>query len=96
MLFRSVKNANPSNGLAASLSADVTQISDATASAYFGDITADFYSDSSCTALLGNTKLNGGDTAYLKVTVSLAKTPINDITSATFSVTTTATPEEAD
>ena len=91
-----VKNANPENGLSATLSADVTQISDASAAAYFGEIQADYYADSSCTTLLGTDKLNAGETAYLKVTVSLAKTPINDVTSATFSVTTTATPEEAD
>ena len=39
--------------------------------------------------------VTAGNSAYLKVVVELAKTPLDDIAGATFTVVTTATPEEA-
>ena len=85
---------NNSTELGATLAASITQISGANAE-YFSNITAVYYTDANCTQALGNNTLAAGDSAYLKVTVGLAKSPINDITSASFSVTTTATPQEA-
>ena len=85
---------NDSAELSATLAANVTQISGTNAE-YFNNITAVYYTDANCTTELGNNKLAHGNSAYLKVTVSLAKTPVNDISGATFSVTTTATPQEA-
>ena len=84
---------NNSSELGATLSASVTQISGNNAQ-YFDNITAAYYSDANCTTALSGA-LAHGQTAYLKVTVSLAKSPINDVSGATFSVTTTATPQEA-
>ena len=84
---------NNSSELAASLAAAVTQVSGDNA-AYFDTITAAYYTDAACTtALSGN--LAHGASAYLKVTVGLAKSPVTDKTGATFTVVTTATPQEA-
>ena len=85
---------NNSSELGATLAAAVTQISGNNAQ-YFDDITAAYYTDANCTTALGNNTLAHGASAYLKVTVSLVKSPINDVSGATFSVTTTATPQEA-
>ena len=85
---------NNSSELGATLSTSITQISGASAQ-YFNDVTAAYYTDSNCTTALGNSTLAHGQSAYLKVTVSLKKSPVSDITGATFSVTTTATPQEA-
>lgn len=87
---------NKSTDLSATLAASVTQISDENKNPYFSGITAAYYSDSTCNTPLGNNKLAAGATAYLKVTVTLAKSPIEDVTNASFSVTTTASPAEAD
>ena len=84
---------NTSSELGATLSAVVTQIS-GTNSQYFNDVTAVYYSDAACTSELGNNVVAHGSSAYLKVTVSLKKTPITDITGATFSIATTASPAE--
>jgi len=85
---------NKSTELGATLSAAVTQISGANAQ-YFSNITAVYYTDANCTTALGDNVVAHGGSAYLKVTVGLAKSPVSDITSASFSVTTTATPQEA-
>ena len=82
---------NTSTQLAATLSANVTQVS-GTNAAYFGTITSAFFSDSGCsTALSGN--VAHGQSAYLKVTVPKGSTePAQDVTNASFTVTVTATP----
>ena len=85
---------NNSSELGATLAASVTQISGTNAT-YFDDVTAVYYTDASCTTPLGNNVLAHGQSAYLKVTVSLKKSPVSDISGATYSVTTTATPQEA-
>ena len=85
---------NNSSELGATLSTSITQISGGNAQ-YFNDVTAAYYTDANCTTALGNSTLAHGQSAYLKVTVSLKKSPVSDITGATFSVTTTATPQEA-
>ena len=85
---------NKSAELSATLAANVTQISGTNAD-YFNDVTAVYYTDAACTTELGSNKLAHGNSAYLKVTVSLKKTPVSDISGATFSVQTTATPQEA-
>lgn len=53
------------------------------------------YTDEECTQELAtDTKLGPNAEIYLKVTVSLAKLPVNDISNATFEVTVNATPVE--
>ncbi len=89
------KVVNKSSDLSASLDVDVTTPISGGAATYFGDITTEFFTDDTCTTpLAGN--LAHGAAAYLKVTVPLAKSPLNDVTNGTFVVTTTASPEEAD
>ena len=85
---------NNSTELAATLAANVTQIGSPN-NAYFDTITAVYYTDANCTQALGNNALAHGQSAYLKVTVGYSHSPITDVTSASFSVTTTATPQEA-
>ena len=86
---------NTSSALSARLSTSVTNVSGASAD-YFSDITAVYYADSACTDPLGTDLLPANQKAYLKVTVSMAKAPLADVTNATFSVATTAEPAEAD
>ena len=82
---------NTSTQLAASLSANVTQVASPNTS-YFGTITSAFYSDNGCTtSLSGN--VAAGQSAYLKVTVPKGSSePTADVTNASFTVTITATP----
>lgn len=54
----------------------------------------ELYADEDCTELLNDTQLAPEESAYLKVTVSLIKLPVTDITNAEFKITTTATPVE--
>ena len=83
---------NKSDSLAASITPNVTQVSN-TYAAYFGTITTGLYSDSSCsTAFSGN--VAAGSSVYLKVTVPKGSTPPpSDVTGASFSVTITAEPQ---
>lgn len=85
---------NKSPELGATLTPAITQIGSPN-NAYFNDVTAVYYTDSSCTTPLGDNTLAHGASAYLKVTVSMKKSPINDVQSASFSVQTTAAPVEA-
>ena len=88
---------NKSSELGASLAATVTNVdANGQNEAYFDPVVATYYSDAACTtALTSGDIVDAGDTVYLKVTVKLAKSPLDDITGATFTVVTTATPEEA-
>ncbi len=88
---------NNSSELGASLAATITNVDDGgTYEEYFDPVEATYYSDASCTTALSSSDIvNHGSSAYLKVTVRLAKTPLDDIAGATFTVVTTATPEEA-
>lgn len=54
----------------------------------------ELYADEECTKLLNDTQLDQNKSAYLKVTVSLVKLPVTDITNADFKITTIATPVE--
>jgi len=54
------------------------------------------YANEACTELLNTTQLAPGQSAYLKVTVSLVKLPVDDIVDASFSVGLTATPVEVE
>lgn len=56
------------------------------------------YTTEACTDtdLLNTTQLAPGQSAYLKVTVSLVKLPVDDIVDASFSVGLTATPVEVE
>ena len=54
--------------------------------------TSALYVDEECTTPLTESVLESGDVAYLKVTVSLKKLPVESIVNATFTVTTTAEP----
>ena len=84
---------NNSADLKATVTAAVTtDFADANAD-YLG-VTTELYSDVDCETELNNTELAPGDSAYLKVTVSLTKLPVNDITNAQFNITTTAKPVE--
>lgn len=88
---------NNSSELGARLAATITNV-DANGSNedYFDPVEATYYSDSSCTtALTSSDIIEHGESAWLKVTVRLAKSPLNNISGATFTVVTTATPEEA-
>ena len=87
---------NNSSELSASLAATITNIDEnGTNESYFNTVSAEYYSDATCTTALSSSDVvEAGESAYLKVTVSLAKTPLDDITGATFTVVTTATPEE--
>lgn len=86
---------NKSSELSASLAATITSIT-GTNETYFDPIEATYYSDAACTQALGTGDVvEHGQSAYLKVTVRLAKSPLDDITGATFKVVTTASPEEA-
>ena len=75
---------NKSSELGATLTPSVTQIT-GTNTQYFNDITTAYYTDANCTTALSGT-LAHGQSAYLKVTVSLKKNPIDDISSASFNV----------
>ena len=88
---------NNSTDLSARLTPSVTEVGQQH-DAYFNDIQAEYYTASTCATgeELGTDVLEAGDSAYLKVTVSLEKSPLDDITGATFSVQTTAEPVEAD
>lgn len=86
---------NKSSELSARLRANVTQVG-SQYDAYFTDVTATYYTDANCATALGTDELTAGASAYLKVEISLEKSPLDDITGATFSVTTTAEPVEAD
>ena len=88
---------NNSTELGASLEATITNVDDSgTNEEFFEPVEAVYYSDAACTTpLAAGDIIAAGDSVYLKVTVELAKTPLDDITGATFTVVTTATPEEA-
>ena len=88
---------NNSSELGASLEATVTNIDEGeTNEEFFDPVEVEYYSDANCTTPLSSGDIiEHGDSAYLKVTVRLAKTPLDDITGATFTVVTTATPEAA-
>ncbi len=87
---------NKSDNINATLATSVTAVSDASKSEYFTEPTAVYYTDAACTDALGSAELPHGQSVYLKVTIGLAKAPLTDITNATYSVTTTATPVETD
>jgi len=86
---------NKSSELKASLTANITNIAEGEVEeGFFDPVEAAFYSDASCsTPLTSGDTIGPGQSAYLKVTVRLAKTPLDDITGATFNIVTTATPE---
>lgn len=88
---------NKSSELGASLAATITNVDESGLNEdYFDPVEAEYYSDAACTtALTSSDIVDAGHSAYLKVTVRLAKTPLDDITGATFTVVTTATPQEA-
>jgi hypothetical protein len=88
---------NNSSELGASLTATITNVDESGQNeSYFEPVEAIYYSDANCTtALSDGDVVDAGDSVYLKVTVELARTPLDDITGATFTVVTTATPEEA-
>ena len=54
----------------------------------------ELYTTEDCDTVLEDTQLSKNQSAYLKVTVSLVKLPVEDITNAEFKITTTATPVE--
>ena len=54
--------------------------------------TSELFSDENCTMTLGDTVLEATKSAYLKVTVSLKKLPVEAIENAVFTITTTAEP----
>ena len=54
--------------------------------------TPELFADEDCTEPLGNTVLGTDGSAYLKVTVSLKKLPVEPIENAVFTITTTAEP----
>lgn len=84
---------NESTDLAADLSASVTPMN-GTGASYFDEPAYEFCADSTCsTPLSGN--LEPEQSAYMKVTVGLARAPLSDITGETFSITITAAPREA-
>ena len=84
---------NESEDLAASITADVDPLT-GTNSSYFDEPVVDFCSDSACnTTFSGN--VEPGESVYMKVTVSLVRSPLTDITGQTFNITITASPEEA-
>ena len=84
---------NKSTGLGAKLTTTVTNFT-GTGATYLSEPTAEYFTDAACTDALGSDTLPHGQSAYLKVTVELAKAPINDVTGATFAVETTAEPIE--
>ena len=86
---------NNSDEIDAVLTTSITSVSGANA-VYFTEPTGVYYTDAACTDALGSEVLPHGQTAYLKVTIGLASTPLNDITGATFAVTTTAAPQETE
>ena len=88
---------NNSSELSASLAATVTDVdANGLNEEFFLPVEATYYSDASCTTpLVSGDVVTAGNSAYLKVVVELAKTPLDDIAGATFTVVTTATPEEA-
>ncbi len=88
---------NNSSELSASLAATVTDVdANGLNEEFFLPVEATYYSDASCTTpLVSGDVVTAGHSAYLKVVVELAKTPLDDIAGATFTVVTTATPEEA-
>ena len=86
---------NKSTELGAKLSTNVTQIS-GDSSSYFTEVTAEYFADAACTDPLGNDTVPHEQSVYLKVSVGLAKAPLTDVTGATFSVVTTAEPQEVE
>ena len=54
----------------------------------------ELYTTEACDTVLADTQLAKNESAYLKVTVSLVKLPVEDITNAEFKITTIATPVE--
>ena len=85
---------NESEDLAASLAATVTTPMSGSGSSYFDDPVIEFYTTDACTTQLSG-NVEPGESAYMKVTVSLVRSPLNDIVGETFTVTITASPEEA-
>ena len=84
---------NKSSQLGAELSTVVTPVQvGGVDSSYFDTVVAGYYTDATCTNALGNNTVEHGNSVYLKVEVRLVKAPVQDITSGTFTVTTTATP----
>ncbi len=87
---------NTSDKINAVLSTSVSPVGETGKSEYFTEPTAEYFTDSACTDALGSAELPHGQSAYLKVTIGLAKLPLNDVTGGTFSITTTAEPVETD
>ena len=87
---------NNSSELSASLEATITNVDEhGLNEEYFDPVEVEYYSDSTCTTPITTGEVvEHGDSAYMKVTVKLAKTPLDDIAGATFTVVTTATPVE--
>lgn len=54
--------------------------------------TPELFADEDCQTPLADSELAPGESAYLKVTVSLTKLPVDPIENATFTITTTAEP----
>jgi hypothetical protein len=84
---------NLSEELKATVAAKITSDIPEEKKAYL-QVEEELYTTEACDTVLADTQLAKNESAYLKVTVSLVKLPVEDITNAEFKITTTATPVE--
>lgn len=86
---------NLSEELKATVAADITTNIPTEKQEYL-KVEQELYTSEACddNDTLEDTQLAKNESAYLKVTVSLVKLPVEDITDATFTITATATPVE--
>ena len=80
---------NLSEELKATITSEITTDFDETKADYL-TVTQGLYTTDACDELLENKEVAPGESAYLKVTVSLTKLPVEDINDAQFTITTTA------
>lgn len=84
---------NLSEELKATVAAEITSDIPEEKRAYL-KVEEELYTSEACDTVLADTQLAKNESAYLKVTVSLVKLPVEDITNAEFTITATATPVE--